>query len=197
MDLRKVRDSLNITQTELAEKLGVTKSYISLLESGKQAPSKGILKKMELLNSEELQEVKMDHIERIPLLDIQASAGTGILNYDRNIKSWVGMPDIFIFPHNPKHVALLEAQGISMQPTIDHKDLLLVAENEIEIISEKMYIIRMADELRVKRLIRKSNGNIIIWSENEAFGREELTPQEWEDRGIVIVAKVIKVIKDV
>jgi len=187
---------MELTQTEFAEQLGVTKSYISLVETGKQAPSKRILKKIDSLQKSIKYEDSEDII-RIPLLDIQASAGSGIINYDKNVKSWVGIPDIFIFPHNPQHVALLEVEGFSMEPLMRQGDLLLVVEDDIELISEKVYIIRMAEELRVKRVVRNSNGNIIIWSDNESFGREELTPKQWEERNINVVAKVIKVIKSV
>lgn len=145
----------------------------------------------------EIQDTDTSDIIRVPLLDVSASAGKGLINYDDSVTRWVGLPDIFIFPHNPKHVALLEAKGFSMMPTIDNKDMLLVAENETELISEKVYIIRIAEELRVKRLVKLSNSNIVIWSENESYGREELTPQQWDERGIQIMAKVIKVIKDV
>lgn len=38
-NLKKIRTNKNITQTELAEKLGVDKSFVSNLENGKTNPT--------------------------------------------------------------------------------------------------------------------------------------------------------------
>lgn len=38
-NLKKIRTNKNITQTELAEKLGVDKSFVSNLENGKNNPT--------------------------------------------------------------------------------------------------------------------------------------------------------------
>ncbi len=38
-NLKKIRTNKNITQTELAEKLGVNKSFVSNLENGKNNPT--------------------------------------------------------------------------------------------------------------------------------------------------------------
>ncbi|MGL4388840.1 MAG: XRE family transcriptional regulator [Brevinema sp.] len=130
-------------------------------------------------------------------LEIEAAAGVGFINPDFETPVWVGLPESFIYPYNPRYVALLKATGSSMEPSIRSGDLLLVSEQNTNLESDFIYILRIGEELKVKRIVRKGNKNIVVWSDNESFGREEFTPQEWEEYGMQIVARVIKVIKDV
>lgn len=135
-----------------------------------------------------------ENLIKIPLLNIKASAGVGFVNYQEDVKDYIGIPARFLGGYLPKNVALLFADGDSMEPIMHSGDLLLVSPKDKELISERIYIIRAFDELRVKKLIRKINGNIIIKSENERYGSEEVSPQEWTDNNIEIVGRVINVI---
>lgn len=135
-----------------------------------------------------------EDLVKIPLLDVKASAGLGFVNYQEDIKDYVGIPARFLGGYLPKNVALLFADGDSMEPIMHSGDLLLVSPKDKELISDRVYIIKVFDELRVKILIRKVNGNIIIKSENERYGSEEISPQEWTDNNIEIVGRVITVI---
>lgn len=135
-----------------------------------------------------------ENLIKIPLLNIKASAGVGFVNYQEDVKDYIGIPARFLGGYLPKNVALLFADGDSMEPIMHSGDLLLVSPKDQELISERIYIIRAFDELRVKKLIRKINGNIIIKSENERYGSEEVSLQEWTDNNIEIVGRVINVI---
>ncbi len=133
----------------------------------------------------------------IKKLDVKAAAGVGFINAERDSSVWIGLPESFIRPYNPRYISLLEATGASMEPVIRSGDLLLVSEQDTTLLSECIYIIRVGEELKVKRLIRQGNKNIVMWSENEAFGHEEFTPQQWEEYGMTIIARVVKIIKNV
>ena len=47
--LYKLRQSLALTQEEMAKRMGISSNYVSLLEKGKKAPSDAILKHVELI----------------------------------------------------------------------------------------------------------------------------------------------------
>ncbi|SFB88303.1 Phage repressor protein C, contains Cro/C1-type HTH and peptisase s24 domains [Brevinema andersonii] len=148
-------------------------------------------------NNTELAKTEKKDVVKIPLLDVKASAGLGLINYQEEIKDYIGIPIRFLGGYLPKSVALLFASGDSMEPVIQSGDLLLVSPNDKELISDSIYILRVFDELRVKKLIRRVNGNILIKSENPNYGSEEILPTEWEDNNIEIVARVIRVIRSI
>jgi transcriptional regulator with XRE-family HTH domain len=49
MDVRAVRKSLNLTQAEFAERLGLSPAYIGHMENGRRHPSLQLAAKMEQL----------------------------------------------------------------------------------------------------------------------------------------------------
>lgn len=65
-------------------------------------------------------------------------------------------------------VRLFDVMGSSMEPTIQHKDTVLVALRDKDIISGQIYAIRVDDEIQIKRII-KAPGQIIIRSDNREF----------------------------
>lgn len=46
MSLKEFRDNLGLTQNQMADEIGVSKSYYSKVESGFQKPSFGFLRKL-------------------------------------------------------------------------------------------------------------------------------------------------------
>lgn len=44
--IRKLREAANLTQTDLADKLGVTQAYIAMLESDAREPSLDVLRRL-------------------------------------------------------------------------------------------------------------------------------------------------------
>ncbi|MGL4676839.1 MAG: XRE family transcriptional regulator [Brevinema sp.] len=133
----------------------------------------------------------------IKKLDLEIDLDVGVRTAHTSNHIWIGLPESFIHPYTPQYISLVEAIGNAMEPTIQSGDLLLVSEQYTEISSDKIYIIRIGGELKIKRVSRLGNKNIVIWSKNEVFEREEFTPQQWEEYGIQIVARVVKIVKNV
>ena len=219
--IKKIRTSKNMTQGELADFLGIPQSNLFRYENNTGQLNSDKINKFYQLGininwlitgegemfrdaSGEITTVKKKHLPEnieetiyVKRLDVKASAGVGFINPLEQSNIWIGLPESFIRPYNPLYISLLEATGSSMEPVIRSGDLLLVSEQDTELLSERIYIIRMGEELKVKRIVRLGNGNIVVWSENESFGREEFTPQQWEEYGMSIVARVVKIIKEV
>lgn len=73
-------------------------------------------------------------------------------------------PDI-----DPKNLALVEAVGDSMTPTIDHGDLVLADLRENRFRQDGIYVLRAGSELPIKRLQRQSDGSLKVRSDNPAY----------------------------
>lgn len=151
------------------------------------------------LNDKELlinQEGYKDTIQ-IPLMDIKVSAGSGFVNYEEEVYQWISFPRLLIGHYDPDYLRLLQIDGRSMEPTIMTGDWILVAINEKRLMSEKIFVIKSQDEIRCKRLMQDSKGNITIMSDNPIFGKEELSRHDFIDYGVEIIGKVIKIIHNV
>ncbi|MGL4388211.1 MAG: XRE family transcriptional regulator [Brevinema sp.] len=216
---KEIRTYLNLSQVEFGHKLDISNVQISHIESNSRDIQIDTLNKLlkmnvnidwlltgegEMFRGEGVNTcqvpslVPKEEICYVRKLDIHAAAGVGIINYaDGEVPIWVGLPASFIYPYSPSSIALLNVHGASMEPTMRHGDVLLVSEQDTSLMSEHIYIIRIGEELKVKRVDKLPNKNIVIWSDNPQYGRHEYTPQEWEEYGIEIVARVIKVIKNV
>ncbi|MGL4388784.1 MAG: XRE family transcriptional regulator [Brevinema sp.] len=215
--LKSIRGKLQCSQKDFSEKLGISVMSLSRLETNESSLKIELLSKIEslgisldwlvsdrgeMIRGEGVGDLivsdKKEEICYVRKLDIYAAAGVGIINYaDGEVPVWVGLPASFIYPYSPSTIALLNVHGASMEPTMRHGDVLLVSEQDTSLVSEHIYIIRIGEELKVKRVDKLPNKNIVIWSDNPQYSRHEYTPQEWEEYRIEIVARVIKVIKNV
>lgn len=106
----------------------------------------------------------------IPQYDAQASAGSGILREHVEIKGglvfkrdWLSRAGL-----KERNLHVIYADGMSMEPTINNGDVLLVDTSQIEPKSRCVYAIRRPDNsISVKRLIRSTTSGWLIRSDNE------------------------------
>lgn len=90
---------------------------------------------------------------------------------------------------NPEKVRRFRVSGDSMEPMLYNRDTILVNTEETNIIDNKLYAIRYGDGLRVKFLIKKLDGTIILRSINPAYKDEEVSP-ELASEHISIIGRV-------
>jgi hypothetical protein len=77
----------------------------------------------------------------------------------------------------PQHARLMEATGLSMYPTIDDRDLMLVSIGNTDIVEGKVYVFSVGDEVFVKRL-RRAGGRVMMMSDNrDLFPNDEPVPE--------------------
>lgn len=116
----------------------------------------------------------------VPHYRIQASAGTGeeieseqIINHLAFHQQWVrGNLKVA-----PKDLALINVMGDSMEPTLRHKDLILINRAEREVKDGLLYVLRVENNLIVKRLERLLNGLIRVKSDNPDYQEQLIDPK--------------------
>lgn len=128
----------------------------------------------------------------VPKYDVQASAGYGaflqseqIVDYLAFKRSWVRSD----LRADPFKLALITADGDSMEPTIRTGDLLLIDLSQTRIKKDSIYVLRMEDTLLAKRLQWLYDGRLAIRSDNPAY-REQIIP-ELEIDHLQIVGRVV------
>lgn len=127
----------------------------------------------------------------LPLLDVRASAGGGRLAIIDDTEAqvvafkydWLRRLGV-----NPKHAAIIMAEGDSMEPTISHGDLILVDKSIDRIIDEGIYVLVLAGLVLLKRIQVSPTGVILLKSDNPAYQPFEIKPHEQPD--LVIEGRV-------
>ena len=112
----------------------------------------------------------------IPWLSATGSMGEGIpadLDHD-TLVSQVSVSTLWIRDNlssisSPQHLAMITGCGDSMEGTFDHGDVLFVDTGVDTITMDAVYILRLDDDLYIKRLQRKPDGSILMISDNAKY----------------------------
>lgn len=117
----------------------------------------------------------------VPRYDVRASAGYGaIINSEQVVdylafkKDWV-QSDLRAEAPN---LALITADGDSMEPTIRNGDLLLVDLGQTRVKKDSIYILRLDDLLIAKRLQWMFDGSLMIRSDNSAYADQSVSQDQ-------------------
>ena len=210
--LKRLRKSMNLTQTEFGKRIGVTMQGIQKWEKGKSKPQQSTIKalistfnvnpdwllngtgEMFLDNANNKQE--QSDIISIPYYpEVSAAAGSGALVYDENSVKHLQISSAIINISTGDNVCLINATGNSMQPVIDDRDLLLVDLTHKNFIDEGIYVVRLENTLLVKRLQKIPNGIVLI-SDNPQYEKIILNSDNFNENDAAIIGKVISVIKN-
>lgn len=80
---------------------------------------------------------------------------------------------------NPRHIKVINVQGDSMEPTLQHGDQVLVDTTCNRFIDDAIYAIHQSDRLQIKRIKLKLDGSIEVKSDNNhGFGAETYSKEE-------------------
>jgi phage repressor protein C with HTH and peptisase S24 domain len=85
---------------------------------------------------------------------------------------------------NVENLGIVYAKGDSMLPRIHDGDMLLVDTSAQSLSDAKIYVLRIGDDLHVKKIFRRTN-SVIIHSDNPAYPHESLTLTEAEHLSII------------
>jgi phage repressor protein C with HTH and peptisase S24 domain len=128
----------------------------------------------------------------VPRHQVAASAGHGAVISDETVvdhlafrRSWIAQT----LGLDPLHLALIDARGDSMSPTIESGDLLLLDTRSGSAKTEGIYVINLAGALLVKRLRIKLSGSVEVMSDNPRYASETISGSELER--LVMVGRVV------
>lgn len=134
---------------------------------------------------------------QLTLLDIKAEAGNGFDNndYPKSVKlievseKWAKNK----LGHNLESISVITASGDSMQPTFHSGDWLFVDQAINFYEDEGVYVYMSTEGLKVKRLQKLVNGELLIISDNPNYTSETL--KSHEIGSIKICGKVVTTLR--
>ncbi len=95
---------------------------------------------------------------------------------------------------NPRFLTVIDAVGDSMHPTISNGDVLLVDLRQKEPVDNRIFVLRMDDQLYAKRLHTRPNHVVNIHSDNPLSPPFEVNLED--SNGVSIIGRVVWAGKD-
>lgn len=148
----------------LAHKSGLSFEWLAFAEGASDAAT----------NSD----VRTSDTVMLPRYDIQNAAAGSAMPFSRRYLENV-------MRCAADEVAIGEAVGDSMAPTISPHDLLVVHLRRRKIADGQIFVLRLGEELVVNRVQRELDGSLLLLSDNKAYPSRQLS-QEQADRMDVV-----------
>lgn len=206
--LRAERQRIELTQTELAEKAGVSKTSQVNYESGMRAPDAlylhavgevGIDVLYVVTGAKQSGDAPADHFVVITQLAVLASAGNGFVN-DPSAeepavsglcfsRAWLTRRSLA-----PRNLRVIQVRGASMQPVLSHGDQVLVDQSDTHPKSGFVYVLRQGDELLVKYCQLLPGGILRVSSANPAFESYDVDLSKAAD--VSVIGRVVASMHD-
>jgi phage repressor protein C with HTH and peptisase S24 domain len=126
----------------------------------------------------------------IPQLAVEASAGAGSIDSSDLLAGKVGFDPKWLkkLTNDPASLSLISVTGDSMLPTLcDGDDIMVDGSAATAPLRDGIHVIRMDDQLMVKRVIRGPGGTLSILSDNPAW-------PNWENLNssdVLIIGRVV------
>lgn len=123
----------------------------------------------------------------IPLYDTPASAGHGSFFDSENIIRHVPFDAVWLKREGlyPRNLACLPIKGDSMMPGLIDGDIVLIDRARTR--GDGVFVLRIGDALRIKRVQWLANGSLRISSDNPLYQPEILNPAELDDTQFAII----------
>lgn len=128
----------------------------------------------------------------IPHLDVKAAAGNGLEVFSERDRMHFALSQEWIMRNlgrKPENLAIIEAVGHSMSPTIDDGDMMIIDTSVREARSEGVYVLSTDSGLLVKRIQIGFDGSFYVVSDNPSFPKETVRGADRSD--IRVVAQVL------
>lgn len=190
VDLKSFREKLGFTQQELADALGMARTYISMVESGAKPFSEKLKQKVEHLVSSKVDAETMKPfapvpvVRRIPVVGMAAAA-----MYDPAFSQicdlWEGSEETVPCVLEREGIFAIRIQGDSMEPVLHDGDVVAVDPNTLPRTGDTAVVCLRGDGLVIKRWFWR-HGVIRLESLNAAGRTFEWTKEEVFQKGIIL-----------
>lgn len=187
--IKLLREELNISQEELANKLGLSKGIISLYENGKRKPSFDILNKLSKIFNCSIDYIIGNWNEAEPtLINVYSSVHAGILS--EMIENIVDTEEISEkMARSDKTYFGLKVKGDSMFPTYQEGDTLIVEKNTSCESGNDCIVAINGNEAFLKRVYINSTG-ITLQALNPKYEPLTYTNDEVKELPVTIIGIV-------
>jgi phage repressor protein C with HTH and peptisase S24 domain/DNA-binding XRE family transcriptional regulator len=143
-----------------------------------------------LPNGAESDDALDDRYAYIPQYDAKAAAGLGVENPHVEIRATLAFKREWLKVKRvkPEKLLVIYADGESMWPTINDRDVLLVDQSKIEPADGQVFVLTHGETAIVKRLVKSTRGAWIIRSDNgnkEAHPDRMLTTDDANEHRII------------
>lgn len=170
-------DRKRMTQSELAERMGVNKNTISQYKTGSRTPPMDTLELLvdaldislaEFFACRDDSRPDLVFVERVKA---KPRAGTGGLETDSAHDGYYSFHSSFIARKGgtDKTMKIFEVAGDSMSPTLVDGDMIMVNTGESDVRTGRIYLLRIGEELMVKRLETRPGGILLLRSDNPDY----------------------------
>lgn len=86
-------------------------------------------------------------------------------------------------------LALIRVKDDSMEPTLKSDDLILTELNQGEIDGDSIYVLRFGNTLTLRRIQRKMDGSLLVFSDNKKYKEEEYDGEK--AKNLPVIGKVV------
>lgn len=125
----------------------------------------------------------------LPQLDVQASAGEGIIPSGEAIVSFVAFSEAYLRSIGiaPRAAHLVQVKGDSMYPTLRDGEWVIVDVTIDDVHDDALYAVNYAGAVVVKRLQLMFDGSLNLSSDNKAAGYidQRIEPKDLPDLHVV------------
>lgn len=203
--IKEERERAGMTQASLSKSIGKGVRTIVQWESSSTFPNAEDLAAFHELGMdisyivtgvkmhEEENSTSNDEYIYIPVYDIEVSAGYGREPKEPPCKKKHAFRKRWADYHgyDPKALIVVKAVGDSMNKTIQDGEFLVVNKEKNMPVNGKIFVVRVRNELKVKYIETRVNGDLVLRSANDFYGDEVLTPSILESEDIEIIGEVV------
>lgn len=205
---KRIRMQSSTSQRKVADELGIDQGNVSRLENGRHALTlENIIRLSEILKTPlseifaiaegrpDADPVNEDNYALVKRLSISAACGPGhepgevqVVDTLAFRKDWLRRKGL-----RPEKLEIYEAKGSSMEPYIREGDVVMVDSAAIDPQTNEVWAIWQKDfGIRIKRLIFRENGDLIIRSDNPDKGQypDEIIPGPQIEAEVSTLGKV-------
>ncbi|PWD90364.1 S24 family peptidase [Ignatzschineria cameli] len=208
--IKEERERIKITQAHLAKEVGKTLRTVGGWESGNTFPNAEDLRVFDHLGMDiqyiitgrklhsEINHTSNCEYIYIPVYDVEVSAGFGkeAVEIPCQKKHAFRKRWLDFHGYDVDSLIIVRSAGDSMYPLIGDGEYLVVNKKKNMPVNGKIYVIRVRNELKVKFIETRLNGDLVLRSANTFYSDEILTPEMLASEDIAVIGEVVHGARD-